>query len=137
MTRDDFSFYIGETLEFCQTIEHDVKWIYATMLCGDSEENYDDISTWTLGKVVNELESLDFSDNNNLLTRSDYDTLREICDERNYIVHQIFRDFVYLRDWEYDRAFQRASSRLLNFHNRLDRLWKTVERIRMEFLDND
>ncbi len=133
MTMDNFYLYIGETLDFCQTIEHDIKWIYATMLSGDSDENFDEISLWTLGKVVNELEKLDYSDNDNLLTHHDYDVLRDISDERNYIAHQIFLDFSYKQGYERDQAFQRASGRLFNFHNRMERLWKSVEKIRMDY----
>lgn len=136
MTLDDFKYYVGETLYYCQTIEHDVKWIYAMMLCGDSKENYIDISDWTLGKVINELEELDYSDNDNLLSHSQYELLREIKEERNYLVHQVFRDFAYKDGYEFEMAFERAYNRLINFHNRLKKLWHTVEDIRVEFADN-
>ncbi len=137
MNLDDFKYYVGETLDYCQTIEHDIKWIYATMLCGDPDENFDDISNWTLGKVVNELEELDYSDNDNLLSRSEYEVLREIKDERNYLVHQAFLDFTYETGYEYDMAFQRVYRRMLNFHNRLNKLWQSIEKIRMRFTNDD
>ncbi len=136
MTLSDFKYYVGETLNYCQSIEHDVKWIYAMMLSGNNRENYNDIADWTLGKVVNELEELDYSDNDNLLSHSQYDLLREIKDERNYLVHQAFRDFSYEQGYRYDMAFQKACSRLMNFHNRLEKLWQRIEDIRVDFANS-
>ena len=38
-TRDDFHYYVGRTMMHCQTIEHDIKLIYAGMLAGDMSDN--------------------------------------------------------------------------------------------------
>ena len=65
------------------------------MLKGDRYETYNKISGWTLGKVVCELEKLDNSDSNHFLSGDDYNLLRSITNERNYLIHQIFRDFLY------------------------------------------
>ncbi len=65
------------------------------------------------------------------MSRSDYELLREIKDERNYICHQIFRDFMYERNFEYSNAYQKACRRLMNFHNRLQKLWQSIEKLRI------
>lgn len=39
MTLDDFHFTLGQTIMYCQVIEHDVKRIYAAMHIGDYYEN--------------------------------------------------------------------------------------------------
>lgn len=66
---DDFKYYLGETIEFCQTIEHDTKWIYAIMKKEDSNDNFDNISDWTLGKIVTSLQRLDYQDDDHYLER--------------------------------------------------------------------
>ena len=48
----DFHSYVGETIMFCQCIEQDIKFIYAGMLEGDFDGNYEDIEKWTLGRTV-------------------------------------------------------------------------------------
>ena len=132
LTYDNFKFYVGETIEFCQTIENDVKWIYSAMLKGDRYETYDNISGWTLGKVVGELEKLDNSDNNRFLSDNDYDLLRSITNERNYLIHQIFRDFIYEENFINSNKYQVACSRLMNFHNRVKKLQNSVENVRLK-----
>lgn len=59
----DFHSYVGETIMFCQCIEQDIKFIYAGMLEGDFDGNYEDIEKWTLGRTVKNLQKLDNSDN--------------------------------------------------------------------------
>ena len=41
----EFHFLVGETLMFCQTVELDIKYIYAAMLKGDFDENYEEVET--------------------------------------------------------------------------------------------
>ena len=45
---NEFHFLVGETLMFCQTVELDIKYIYAAMLKGDFDENYEEVEALTL-----------------------------------------------------------------------------------------
>lgn len=132
LSYDKFKFYVGETIECCQTIENDVKWMYSAMLKGNRYKTFDIISEWTLGKVVSELEKLDNSDSNRFLSNHDYDLLRSITNERNYLIHQIFRDFIYEEDFVESNKYHVACSRLMNFHNRVKKLRSSVENVRLE-----
>ncbi len=135
MTEKNFKYLVGDTLCYCQCIEHDIKWIYAMMRRGNSDRNYAYIEGWTLGKVVAELEELDFSDGNNYFSPADYELLKQITAERNYLAHTSFSDFVYRKDKDYKRAFAASSKRLVGFHKQVKRLWQTVEDIRIKFAD--
>lgn len=127
MEYKDFKFYVGETISYCQTIENDVKWIYSAMRKGDMDKNFAYIARWTLGKTINELEKLDSTDGDNFLADDDYGLLHAIKDERDYLAHKIFREFLYKNNFERSQEYARACSRLMNFHNRIERLWKSVE----------
>lgn len=49
-TLKNFHYLVGETLMFCQFIEHDLKFIYSLMLKGKFEENLVEIDNDTFGK---------------------------------------------------------------------------------------
>lgn len=128
-----FTYYLGETIEFCQTVEHDVKWIYAIMLKGNDSTNYKKISKWSLGKTINELEELDNSDGKPYLSKKGYKTLRSINEERNYLCHQIYRDFLYSGpNWEQSSEYSRACDRLMDFHEALEGLRDNIQELRIE-----
>ena len=61
MTLDNFHFMVGQTIMYCQVIEHDVKHIYAAMHVGDFYEDLDKIKKWSLGQTVQKLKELDFN----------------------------------------------------------------------------
>lgn len=130
---EDFTFYLGETIEFCQTVEHDVKWIYALMLQGDESINFKKITKWSLGKTINELEELDNSDGKPYFSKKGYKTLRNITEERNYLCHQIYRDFLYTdRNWQQSNEYCRACERLMDFHDELEKLRENIQDIRID-----
>ena len=89
---------LGELLMFCQCIEHDVKIIYATMLIGDYEENYSSLEKKSLGTMVKLLENLDKEDTDLWLSEENYRILYSITDERNYWVHSVYTEYVYIQD---------------------------------------
>lgn len=131
----DLYILIGETLKFCQIIEHDIKMIYAGMRSGNFEDNYNELSKNTLGAVVSKLEKLDKSDGKQRLGDGDYQLLKEITDERNCIIHQVFRDFLYKQNEnECFNAFQKAYDRIENFHNRLAKLYRPIEDLSIQIL---
>lgn len=63
MDLERFHFLIGQTIMYCQIIEHDVKRIYAAMLKGDYYENLEIVERQTLGQTLSKLKELDISDN--------------------------------------------------------------------------
>ncbi len=130
----EFHYYVGETIMFCQCIEHDIKWIYAGMLRGDCDENFNTISKekWTFGKTVSKLEELDNCDNDPYFDKEDYALLKRIAKIRNYWAHNAYVDFVYEKSNE--KAFNKVSKRLENDHNRLEKIHDSVEKVRLDVL---
>lgn len=130
---DDFHYYVGRTIMHCQTIEHDIKLIYAGMKAGDIDENLDAIAKqkMTLGTVLKHLKSLDRSDNNWFFSNGDYELLKQVTDIRNHWAHKSYCEFIYSRD---NNDFVRQARRLENDHNRLEKLSDTIEDVRLKAL---
>lgn len=125
---------IGDVLSCCQTIEHDVKWIFASMMKGDLKENYKLIAPWTLGATLKELENMDNSDHKPFILKEDYQLLRKISVERNYIVHQAFRDFLYSA-LQYDgNDFKSVDNRISKFYKEIKKLSIDIEKLRLAAL---
>ena len=95
MKLDDFHFKIGQTIMYCQVIEHDVKRIYAAMHVGDFYENLDKIEKWSLGQTVQKLKELDFSGKSHYISASDYNFLKQMTEKRNHWCHQTYQTFLY------------------------------------------
>ena len=130
---DDFHFYVGRTIMHCQTIEHDIKLIYAGMKAGDMDDTLDMIEEkkMTLGMVLKNLKELDHSDDNHFFSDSDFELLKDITNIRNHWAHKAYCEFVYSRD---NNDFIRQARRLENDHNRLERLSETIEKVRFKAL---
>ena len=130
---DDFHYYVGRTIMHCQTIEHDMQLIYAGMKSGDMDDNLDIISKnkMTLGIVLNNLQLVDRSDDNWFFSDDDYILLKQITNIRNHWAHKAYCEFVYA---DYRDAFVRQARRLENDHNRLEKLSKTIESVRLKVL---
>lgn len=77
-TLKNFHCLVGETIMFCQLIEHDLKLIYASMLKGKFEENLVEIEKDAFGEMVQKLEKLDYSDNKPMIAKSDYKFLKQM-----------------------------------------------------------
>ncbi len=132
-TRDDFHYYVGRTMMHCQTIEHDIKLIYAGMLAGDMSDNLAMIKQkrLTLGKVVEKLHLLDRSDKNWFFSDSDFELLRKINGIRIHWAHHAYCEFVYSRN---EKDFVHQARRLENDHNHLEKLSETIENVRLKVL---
>lgn len=132
-TMDDFHNYVGRTIMHCQTIEYDIKLIYAGMMSGDMNKNLDSVveRRMSLGKVLNNLKSLDCSDNKPFFSEDDYKLLKQITDIRNHWAHKAYCEFVYSDDGD---AFARQARRLENDHNRLEKLSSRIESVRIKAL---
>ena len=135
MIRDieTFHTYVGRTIMHCQTIEHDIKLIYAGMKAGNMDKTLDIIAEkrMTLGMVLKNLKELDRSDNKPFFSESDYDLLKQITVIRNHWAHKAYCEFLYSDD---ENDFVRQARRLENDHNRLEGLSETIEDVRFRVL---
>lgn len=131
---DTFHRLVGELIMYCQCIEHDIKLIYAGMLKGDFDTNFQEVADSPLGPVLKKLESLDNSDGNPYLSTEDYSLLDQIRDIRNHWVHKAYTKFVYYQDGLYDKNFLQQFRKLENDHNRLAKLSKSIEEVRLDVL---
>lgn len=77
----EFHEYVGETIEYCQCIENDIRWIYFAMLKGDHRKTFDELerSKSTLGNVLGKLKRLDISEDP-YFSEEDYDLLSQITE---------------------------------------------------------
>lgn len=131
---EEFHLLVGETMMECQCIEHDVKVIYAAMKKGDFRGNYSDISQYTLGKTLRELEELDICNVNPFFSVNDYELLDSIRAIRNHWAHRGYVEFAYKRGAAYDRAFADEYERLKNDFKTLIALSEQTEKIRFEVM---
>ena len=135
MNIDDLYILIGETLDFCQRIEKDIKLIYAGMKKGNIEDNLYLIKRFTLGETIIELELLDNCDNKPFLKERDYEILKSITKERNHICHKCFNNYNYISDYDLqEKMFDKEYERIKNFHDKIDVLWRVIEKVRLDVL---
>lgn len=131
MVLEDFHKQLGETMLFCQCIEHDIKLIYSGMLKGNFDDNYSSVETDTLGTIIRKLEKLDKSDGNPYFGKADYILLKDITEIRNYWAHQGYIDFIY--SGVYSNEFKNQVGRLKKDYDRLKNLHEISEKVRLEF----
>lgn len=135
MKIDDLYILIGETLDFCQRIEKDIKLIYAGMKKGNIEDNLYLIKRFTLGETIIELELLDNCDNKPFLKERDYEILKSITKERNHICHKCFNNYNYISDYDLqEKMFDKEYERIKTFHDKIDVLWRVIEKVRLDVL---
>lgn len=130
----EFHYLVGETLMYCQLIEHDIKLIMAGMTSGDFDANYQTIKKMTLGMVVTELEIMDNSDGNPCLSGSDYKYLKEVAGERNYLAHTIYERFVYKENVMNSPEYFKQCNKLTTMNQKLCSLQKVVQKVRLDIL---
>lgn len=131
----DFHEYVGETIQYCQCIDNDIRWIYSAMLNGDCFKTLDELERGkvTLGNVLGKLKQLDTSEEP-YFSEGDYGLLSKITDIRNHWAHKGYVMFVYKQEREQEDAFIKQARRLENDHNRLKKLSKTIEAVRFDVL---
>ena len=132
MTFKDFKYSVGEVVMFCQIIENDIKYIYASMLNGDFKANYEALlkDRVTLGQVVNMLQELDYSDDDHFFTEEEYDYLKKITGIRNHWCHQGYVNFVYIKDFANSKEYERECMFLTNDYDKLKSFYRVVHEIR-------
>ena len=134
VTTKIFDETIGVLIKKCRCIEHDVKIMYAGMLCGDFNENLNTVINKPLGPVLKKLEGLDYSDDSPYLSREDYSLLNEIKDIRNYWVHKGYIDFMYGTVEGYQNRIAKQYQKLTGDCSRLISLAQQLENIRIEMM---
>ncbi len=135
MTREEFRIRHSELIHHVQCIEHDLRIIYAAMKPGDFTENLGDLERANLGKIVKELEKLDYSDGHPDLSQPDYDLLDVIREKRNYWCHECYLDFVYIADQkERDETFEEIAETLVYDGERAHDLHRKIEKLRLKKL---
>lgn len=131
---DKFHEIVGRTIMECQSIEHDIKLIYAGMLQGRWTENIVAVKDRTLGEVLRDLEKLDHSDGAPYFTQADYKLLREINHIRNWLVHRAYMDFMYEKGEGWQQRLNESYEKLLRFSTRMKTLGDEVERVRLDVM---
>lgn len=135
MTKDKFRILHSDLIHYVQCIEHDLRIIYAAMKPGDFAANLDDLEKATLGKIVKELEKLDYSDGHPDLSQSDYDLLDIIREKRNFWCHECYLNYVYIADDEERKERFSEICDMLEFDcRRTMELHAKIERIRLNKL---
>lgn len=133
-SQNEFDAAVGRTMFFCQCIEHDIKSIYYGMVAELSDKEYEKSQKWTLGQTIDHLERLDNSDGKPYFPQEDYELLRKVTDIRNFYAHRCYVDWVYEEPGRaIDRAFKRAAKRLINDHNRLQKLHEVIQSVRIQY----
>jgi len=133
MRLENFYILIGETIEYCQRIEYDLKMIYAYMEDGSFSDNLKKVEVLPLGEIIYLIRERDKEQK--LFKKADYDILFTITKRRNHIVHQCFKNYNYaLTQEEQERKFEIEHKNLEAFHGRLTTLWKAIENVRYNFL---
>lgn len=131
----DYHYCVGRIMYFCQCIEHDIKLIYSGMRKPMNANQKAQFEKWTLGKTISELEALDNSDGKPYFSSADYELLRNITSIRNYYAHKCYMEFTYEQDEDWNIAFEKSAKRLVNDHNRLAKLYGSVEDARLRFFE--
>ena len=133
MRLENFYILIGETIEYCQRIEYDLKMIYAYMEDGSFSDNLKKVEVLPLGEIIYLIRERDKEQK--LFKKADYDILFTITKRRNHIVHQCFKNYNYaLTQEEQERKFEIEYKNLEAFHGKLTTLWKAIENVRYNFL---
>ncbi len=132
--KESFQQLVGDTLSLMQTIEYDVKWMYAGMMEGNLRENFSLVSPWTLGATIKALESLDESDASPFLSKEEYSKLRKVNHMRNEIVHHVFVRFLYTKEQYDSKEFEQVDQEISQFHDGLVLLSKEMEEKRFAVL---
>lgn len=88
------------------------------------------IANLTLGKIVDDLMELDYSDGEPIISKNDYNFLKQITKNRNFWAHENFLGFA-----EYDantnnENFRKNYKKLLKDHNRAELVSINLKEIR-------
>lgn len=127
---------IGEIVILCQRIEFDIKVIYAGMLQGDIDSNFNKVNNYTLGQVISKLEKLDFSDNEPYFNQNSYKILKSITEQRNHFTHKTFQEYGYEQNQEKQiNKVKKEFEKARRFHEQIYKLVDKIELHRIKVLE--
>lgn len=125
---NDYFWAVGRVLYFSQCIEHDLKLTYYLL---NPNIDFNNIKKLTLGTTVKKLKEKDSSSKHPFLGTEDYDLLDQITKIRNRYAHECFIEWVY-ESKDRNKAFTKSANRLVNDHNRLAKLYRVIEKVRID-----
>lgn len=125
---NDYFWAVGRVLYFSQCIEHDLKLTYYLL---NPNIDFNNIKKLTLGTTVKKLKEKDSSSKHPFLGTEDYDLLDQITKIRNRYAHECFIEWVY-ESKDRNKAFTKSANRLVNDHNRLTKLYRVIEKVRID-----
>ena len=131
MDFQQFKILHSETIMYYQVVEHDLKLIYAYMRKGDVGDNLDMVETKTLGQMIDMLKILDNEDGKPNISSGDYNYLKQLSKNRNHWAHKVFTEFMYEENFIYSREYEKQSQKLIKDHDRLEVVYKNVEKVRI------
>lgn len=134
MNINKFNLIVGESIMYCQNIEHDIKLILAGMTKGDFDRNYEACSEDTLGEAIKKLEMIDNSDGNPTISRNDYRFLKTINSKRIFLVHKMYNEFVYIKKWPKSKEYKNIAKDLVELHKKLKETHVTIQKMRLKIL---
>lgn len=117
----EFYLLLGESLRYCQQIEHDVQVVLALMQEGDKRNNLECIKNErkTLGETIHALKDIDSVSPKPFFSQKCYRLLFSMTGERNHFVHQSFNEFQYRKGGAKEESFALEYNRLRTFHEDL------------------
>ncbi len=129
----DFHFMVGQTVMYCQIIEHDIKMIYAAMCGGDMYNTLEMIekNKWTLGHSIKKLKKLDFSDKKPYISADDYNFLSQMAHKRDYWCHKTYLQFVYNQSFLNSNEYKKECQKLQRDNEKLASVYKALEKVRL------
>lgn len=129
---NDFHSLLGQTIMYCQLIEHDVKRIYAAMCDGDFYVNLAKIEKWSLGQTVQKLKEFDLSSKNSYISASDYNFLKQMTEKRNHWCHQTYQNFLYNELFLKSKEYADECGKLKRDNKRLSNVCDALEEVRIQ-----
>lgn len=123
----------SEIIMFYQIIDRDIKTIYWNMLEDKTDIKWSKIKKWPFGKIVNDLQLLDHSDNKPVISFEDYKYLKTVVVKRNHWAHGNFIEFIYKDSPFHTDEFLTSYQKLLVDHSEAKKIYHELERTRLIF----
>jgi hypothetical protein len=128
-----FSSLVGETLCYCQVIENDLTVIYSSLISDNYEEmveKFDELSDKNFGFLLVKLEGRHF------LSKREAHLLNKMRVIRNYLCHDTYLSFIYLRDEKKDENMKKEYRKIHRYRTSLRKAAKTLEDIKVKEVES-
>lgn len=132
MTLDEFHLLLGQTIMFCQQIEHDIKHIYAAICDGDYIDNIKRVNKRPLGEVVNALMEIDLESGSPYISERDYVFLKQVTKKRNHWCHDAYQNFIYEEDFVDGKNYAEEYRMLFDDNRNLALVADIIQRVRRQ-----